>query len=342
MDNVTLRSPADILAAVPYMLGFQPENSLVLVAFHGKRVIFQARVDLPPADGIDGTATYLAEVTVRNRPRGKAAERAGPGGVVLVGYGSEAEIIPLADAVLGELRRRGIPTVDILRVDNGRYWSLRCQDPSCRPPDGVPFDPGTTEYAAAATFAGRVVHPDRAALAATIEPVTGPGIEPEIARALERIGRLSGGQRGLKAAARAAVRQAFERYMNGGRLDDDEVAWLAVLLADVLVRDETWARIVSGPTVSGHEEIWRDVIRRVPLRYVPAPATLLALVAWRTGDGVLADLAAERALAADPSYRLAGLLLHALRNGLPPSTLDGMSPAPRRRRRRVPRLSEAA
>jgi hypothetical protein len=84
------------------------------------------------------------------------------------------------------------------------------------------------------------------------------------------------------------------------------------------------------------------VVRRVPQRYVPAPATLLALVAWRTGDGVLADIAAERALEADRTYRLAQLVLHALQHGLPPTALDERPEPRRRRRRRTPRLSEAA
>jgi hypothetical protein len=187
-----------------------------------------------------------------------------------------------------------------------------------------------------------VVHSDREALAATVEPVGGAGIEPEIAAALDRLVALSGGRRGLKTAARTAVRQAVERCMSGGRLDDDEVAWLAVLLSDLTIRDDTFARIVATPTVPEHQEIWRDIVRRVPNRYVPAPATLLALVAWRAGNGTLADIAGERALAADASYRLAQLVLHALRQGMPPTALDD-APLPRpRRRRRGPRLSEAA
>jgi hypothetical protein len=98
---------------------------------------------------------------------------------------------------------------------------------------------------------------------------------------------------------------------------------------------------VAAPTVPEHQEIWRDIVRRVPQRYVPAPATLLALVAWRAGSGPLADIAAEHALAADGSYRLAQLVLHAIRHGLPPTALDAAQEPPRRRRR-APRFSEAA
>lgn len=334
MSHVMLRSPADVIAAVPYLFGFHPADSLVLLAFHGKRIVFQARADLPPADDVDGVEAVGARLA-------EIASRTGPAGVILIGYGPEPAILPLVGSVGTGLACHQIPVLSVLRVGEGRYRELLCDDPACCPAEGVPFDPATTRVAASATFAGMVVHPDRAALAATIDPVPGAGIEPEIAAALDRVAVLPGGQRGLKTAVRTAVRQAFERYMNGGRLDDDEVAWLAVLLSDVVLRDDTWSRLVAGRSVPEHEEIWRDLVRRVPRRYVPAPATLLALVAWRTGSGVLAEMAGERALEADPTYRLAQLVLHALRNGLPPSALDGR-PEPRRRRRRAPRFSEAA
>jgi hypothetical protein len=331
LPHATLRSPAEVLAAVPYLVGFHPAHSLVLLAFHGKRVIFQARVDLPPADSADDVGEYLAGVAARSHPAG----------VILIAYGLEADAMPVIESVGVRLARYGIAVMSVLRVQEGRYWELLCDDPVCNPPEGVPFDIATTEVAAAATFAGAVVHPDRRALAETVEPVAGAGIEPEIAAALDRLEALPGGQRQQKTAARAAVRRALERYLTGGRLDDDEVAWLAVLLADVTVRDDIWVRIVAGPSMPEHREAWRDIVRRVPQRYVPAPATLLALVAWRAGEGALAGIAAERALAADRGYRLASLLLHAMRQGLPPSALDDM-PERRRRRRRAPRLTEAA
>jgi hypothetical protein len=53
-----------------------------------------------------------------------------------------------------------------------------------------------------------------------------------------------------------------------------------------------------------------------------APAlTLLAVLAWWSGDGVRAAVLTERALRHDPSYRLAELLVRALAAGLPPAWL---------------------
>jgi hypothetical protein len=49
---------------------------------------------------------------------------------------------------------------------------------------------------------------------------------------------------------------------------------------------------------------------------------VLALTAWRCGNGTLADIAAERALQVDPAYQLAGLVLQALQAGMHPSVIE--------------------
>src|SRR5262245_30004287 len=47
--RVTLRTPTDVLAAVPYLLGFHPGESVVIIGLHGARLAFNVRADLPPA-----------------------------------------------------------------------------------------------------------------------------------------------------------------------------------------------------------------------------------------------------------------------------------------------------
>jgi hypothetical protein len=331
MNSLTLRSPADVLAAVPYLLGFHPTNSVVLLAQRGKRVIFQARTDAPEPDEIASLARYLAAIAARQSPTA----------VIIIGYGPAGPIAAALDALRIAVEALGLPVLESLRVHEGRYWSLTCSEPRCCPFEGVPFDPAATPVAAAATFEGMVALPDRDAFAEAIAPQPGPGIEPELAAARERLAQLpSRGSRQRRTAARAAVREAFERYAGSGRLDDDEVAWLVVLLADVRARDDAWRRMLADQPRDEHESLWRDVTRRVPAAYVPAPATLLALTAWRAGKGALASVAAERALAADPRYTLAQLVLQALSAAIPPSAME---PLPRARpARRRPRMSTGA
>ena len=50
-----------------------------------------------------------------------------------------------------------------------------------------------------------------------------------------------------------------------------------------------------------------------------APASLLAFTAWQCGDGTLANIAIERALADTPGYSMALLLREALDSAAPPS-----------------------
>jgi hypothetical protein len=49
-------------------------------------------------------------------------------------------------------------------------------------------------------------------------------------------------------------------------------------------------------------------------------AALLAFAAWLAGDGALAWCALDRCEEAEPGYRMAALLTHALAAALPPSS----------------------
>jgi hypothetical protein len=333
MTTLTARTPADLLAAVPYMFGFHPSDSVVLVAFRGKRVIFQGRVDIPDPEHVDEVMPHLAEVAARQNPTG----------VTLIGYGSEERVWSVLDAFGAAVTAAGLPVLDVLRVHEGRYWSMLCDDPACCEPDGVPFDVGTSALAAAATFEGLVALPDRAALVASLAPLPGPGLDTELAAARERLaGLLGDGGRRRRAEAKAAVRAALQCHVAGGRLSDEEAAWLAVVVGNRFARDDAWQLMLGMPPADEHEALWRDMVRRVPQRYVPAPATLLSLAAWRVGNGALADVAAQRALDADPSYELAALVLQALQAGIPPSAIEPMGEPGRRRRRRTARVNPAA
>jgi hypothetical protein len=68
-----------------------------------------------------------------------------------------------------------------------------------------------------------------------------------------------------------------------------------------------------------HLRLWTDLTRRARPGYVPAPASLLAFVAWQSGNGALANVALDRALADNPRYSMALLLRQAIDSGAPPS-----------------------
>jgi hypothetical protein len=112
----------------------------------------------------------------------------------------------------------------------------------------------------------------------------------------------------------------MHRYRTGGRLADDDTAWLTLLLAHLPVRDSAWER-TDGE--QWHLDLWTDVLRRAEPDLVPAPASLLTFAAWRAGQGALAAVALDRALDAQPDYSMALLLAELLAGGVQPSKMDG-------------------
>ncbi|GAA3742035.1 hypothetical protein GCM10022225_26990 [Plantactinospora mayteni] len=315
--KLAVRSPADLVAAVPYLVGHHPDDgSLVVVVVGSGRIVFVARVDLPdpdaPASEVRELAACLTPIVAQQQPI-----------TAIVGYGDAGRVDPALRTVAQACTAAGMLVRDLLRVTAGRWFSLTCDDPACCPPQGTPFDPTTSLIAVQATAAGIVALPDRAAIAARFAPVEGDARERMRHATDAAVNRLEtlveAGDDAVHEAGAAAVRDALRKHDGGEYLSDDEMAWLTLLLADTSVRD---LAMELSQRHDRHVTFWAEVTRRAEPPLVPAPATLLAVTAWRCGDGGLAAMAAERALQADPTYSLADLLLSAVRAGLPPSVIE--------------------
>lgn len=318
VSTLTLRSPADLAAGVPYLLGFRPHDSIVVLALAERAVVCTARGDADPS-APEALARQLIDLVCQAHPTG----------VAILGYGQEPRVGPAVRAARGYAQRRGLTVTDALRVDNGRWWSYLCANPRCCPPDGTAYDDRASEVAAAFTLQGLVALADRSELTDQVTALDGPARESmtrATAHAWQRLSQRLSALTDDEAAAvvktdgQTAVFAAIERYANDDRLDDAEVAWLTVLLQSIPVRDVAWLAIQHDQP---HRRLWLDVTRRADPELVPAPASLLAFTAYRAGDGPLAGIALQRALTADPHYSMARLLGQALQRGLPPSVFDG-------------------
>ncbi|GLW13214.1 hypothetical protein Misp01_83420 [Microtetraspora sp. NBRC 13810] len=322
-----LSSPADVLAAVPYLLGFHPGESLVVIGLTGDppggRLCLTTRWDLPlDPDAVPRLASLLA--------------REGVTQVIVAGYGPGAEVTPAVDAVRAQAGRSGLTVAEALRADGGRFWSYLCADAGCCPPEGTPYDPAAGEVPGQAEQHGMTALRDRPALAGTLDPCTGPArraMREATARvAAETIGRARACRDADALAAefvadgiarvRAAVAGCADR-----RLSDEEAARLGAALSVIRVRDEAWT-LIDDDRLKEQLDLWADLTRRLEPRFTPPAAALLGLTAWRAGDGALAGIALERALSVDPGYSMARLLMHALAHFLSPGLLTERMPSP--------------
>ncbi len=230
--DITLRGPGDVVAILPYQLGYHPRDSAVVISLRGKRVGLVARTDLPPEKFVDEVVSSLMGPLVRD----------GATSVIVVGYEDEPDTSqPLLVALVEQLERAGIDVVDVAVVRDGRRYSPICSEPCC-PPEGValpdPADvPGVAEYVAL----GRSPLRSRGAVEELVAP------EPwrclGVARAVDSRSRMPRGRRRSVAAWKGLLDPG-----EAGRRPPDRraVADLALGLADIPWRDGLIAWLVPS------------------------------------------------------------------------------------------------
>ncbi|MBT2455879.1 DUF4192 domain-containing protein [Streptomyces sp. ISL-86] len=370
--QITLRSPAELADALPYMLGFHPTDSLVMVAVHGEGGRFggRLRVGIPtaPAEWED-TARQVAETLVQGSRR-RGAE---PDGIVVYlcqdprgGESSQrvmTRLRPLAQRLRLACGALDVPVLEALCLSGGRFWSYTCSDELCCPAEGHPLAAyGTSVMAAAATFAGLQVRGSLREIEGRLTPLRGAMAE-EQERALDRAAAalvpkiLDGATRAEVGAETITLARALMQRMvlsppaeAGPGADDwddallgpDEAAAVILGLQDREIRDigaEWMEDEEAGPAL----RLWRALARRCVGAYrehAAAPLTLAGWVSWSTGDEPTARIALGMALRADAEYRFAQLLHHACNEGIDP---EGLRQCLREeRRRREPRRKRPA
>ncbi len=305
---LTLRTPGEIAAVVPYLTGFVPRESLVAISLRGpsRRVGLTLRTHL---DEHPEVVAQVVEAMVRDRarlcivtvhtstPTGKAHPWAA-----------------LVDAVEIGLRGQGIDLGEALLVRDGLWWSYRCAGRCC-PPSGTPIDttsPVVQATASAHALAGRAVLGSREELVASLQPQLPLGAA--LARRLQ--GQAVEALRDqVLAGAGAAEREELRRWraaldaweQQPGTLPPAQAAALGIGLHLPPVRDT-----VASWAVDRHDALLGLLLQLCRVVVGPDDAPLCAVVAWvayAQGNGALALVAVQRALATDPTYSLAELLL---------------------------------
>ncbi|WP_369253244.1 DUF4192 domain-containing protein [Geodermatophilus amargosae] len=346
---IRLGDTGEVAAALPHLLGFHPAESVVLVSLRGtggSRVGLTVRADLPPPAAARSLARTLAARVATDEPE-----------AVLLAVVSEAPDLhaphvlacdtaaPLPPApelphrdvvheVVLALDARDVPVREALLVRSGRWWDYDCPYPCCAPGAGTPLPGGASPLAAAAVAGGAVLAAGREVLTARITPSDDdPGAAAMAAACLsagrEHAARLRAlGREGLAAQAGAAISSAVADCRPGPdtaatRLADPRVARVLWALTLPEVRDRALG-LALGPDAAAAEVLWTECTRRAPVPLDGPPATLLAVSAWLRGDGAMANVALDRALAADPDAELPQLLADGLAACLPPSALRAL------------------
>jgi hypothetical protein len=339
--RIRISGPSGLLAAVPNSLGFHPTDSLVLMCFAGDRPALGpvARVDLPRGRDHD-LVRYLTGTALTHADC-----------VVVVCYPRRRRRPAILDDLLTELRSGGVGVMNALIVHAGRVWEapearpLRLADSTAVPGHN---DPTVRALAAENALSGRVVLASREQLRASI---AGP-----------RGGRRQAAEQAISAVAEGRCADLPDRddVAAADRLDPstdalDPPGYLVPLpdrihrvidcaLAEATGRGAVDVRLAAELAVACLDRPVRDgVLMRgvfeldrswlsmliscatwTPDPYAAGICAVLATIAYRHGEGALAQVSADRCLRAEPGNELIHLLLGTMSAGAPPDVLDGM------------------
>lgn len=326
-ERVHISSPERLITAIPYLLGFHPSHSAVLVWTEADLVVLTMRVDLPQVGDPAHSGSWASDVLgAAAHARSRAVHVVvfmddGPRG----GAASASATVDLVRAA--ELLDVHVESATTVSGDRVIFAAcMECDEAPCRG-HARRADPVGHEM-----LRSRFRTPARSrddVLEEFLRRSDDSDLTPHIsdhrgAHHAARRGRtghpsLEIWRDGAIAAVLASAADAREDCSDDGRYAPDDIARAVVALGDTRCRDAVlWAWSMPDQDLRAAGALLAAVVRQAPSDMVAGPATVLAVVMWLRGDGLRAKAACQRALQCDPDYSLAVLLDAALGAGLPP------------------------
>jgi hypothetical protein len=321
----TLTSPHDLLAAIPFLIGYHPTDSLVIVSLKEDCVGMAMRVDYPIPEASNTPEAFDA-LTYH-------LVREGAQGALVVAYVPEGrdDGVDILENISISLARLEIPIRESLLIANQRWRSVLCGDQDCCPiegnelpeisssriaveqvADGRPMPYGTCE-----AMADSITALPLASDAAFLAQVEESRIDPDS-------DQLQKAQRNGALAVLDLASRFIAASLGRDIASDQKLSALVLAsLGDIQVRDFALGSH-EDESIEMYWSMWHYLIRIAPPGFVAPVASLLGALSYEKGEGALAQRCLDRALCDDPSYSLAGLLRRVFSAGWPPESFGAM------------------
>ena len=312
-----LTSPHDLLAAVPFMVGYHPKDSLVAMALRDDKVVMAMRVDFPDPDLILATSETIAMHLIREQ----ASE------AIVVGYLPTNTLETDSLAIVREvIARHDIVVKECIAVRGDRFRSNLCQDIGCCPPEGNPIPLLTDSRVTAEQVAAGNPLPyldlDEMKRSIAAQPA-----DKELNKLIKKIADIDYDSDEVTLLQRQGVNAIIELAMEfKGAGFSGNKALIALVLArllDLQVRDYAMG-MSTEESCEQLWDMWRWLLRIAPRGYVAPVAVIFAIMSYERGDGALAQRALDRAFEDSAKYQMAKLLRRTFAAGWPPSAFTEM------------------
>lgn len=305
--RVKIHGITQLREAIPYLLAFVPEHSMVFVGLApDDTVSITGRIDAPT------TAAESADVARAIRT---ALAHTSVGQIVMAHFG---DLDPHADHLAEHIKMRPFALVIDRQL---KHDGLMVADWSWADPLGnaEPAPASPPSIALANAIVGRQTFGTRAELIRQVDPLPS-GQRVVIAAYLRELPGLELPTTKLSSALEEVImrdRLAYDSEHGRRPMSAEEIAMWCHALERGVVRDAMLRLIVTDiePIL---DAIWLNIMQMAPEDAVAPAAMLYATSMYLSGDGVLARSATDRALRVRPNYAFAATIASALDAGFPP------------------------
>jgi hypothetical protein len=303
-----IASTEALVTSVPFLIGFEPKDSIVIVGVKDDKVDCAMRIDYPEQSQFD-QYMRLAKLLMSN----------GVDSVVLVSYFPDHITNPESAVDLQvTFNHYKITVLDSIVVFNGRYKSMFEDD---GPDDGYPMpDIKSSEFALETVLDGtplpfNSIESMKASLSIYDE-------SPEIVQHISTISKVDDDD-GRRLGAKTFDKLLEEFSKTGKCSNYKDVALVLVSLKDVVVRDYLLGS-VTEENKDDVRSLWRWMLLVAPEGYKAPIACLNAALAYECGSGAEANIFLDIAVEEEEDYSLAILLKRCFSAGWPPESFATM------------------
>lgn len=331
--STSLSTPHDLLAAVPFLIGYHPKDSLVVISLKGGSIGMAMRVDFPTND--------QKLIAVRGATLTSHLVRENAEGAIVIGY-LPSSLLKTLDPLrpyIEKIEAADIAIQEIIEVRKDRFRSLLCTDILCCPADGTEIPPLSDSRITAEQVAlgrpmpfldleemqGSISALPKSAESRALKSAINKFEESEVIEDADNDeqSQLTQILENQREGARAVDLLAQIFIEQGSVTDLHLIAQVLVRLQDLQVRDYSMG-ISTIDTVEQLWSMWRWLLRIAPKGYVAPVAVIFATMSYEKGEGALAQRALERALEDDSRYQMAKLLRRTFAAGWPPESFTKM------------------
>lgn len=298
------------IAELPYLLGYEPTNSVVAIWLHADMTMaFAQRADIPDVENDVSNFVTIGD----HNPRSAVL-------ILIYSDKSPSELWDFAINIGDVVEDNDITVHDILKVNGQEYSTFFVPKDQLDSQETVKIDENVLsqvqEY-----HKNQEIGSDRDSLMFKYQ--CADEVSNDLTQLIEKLNQLIDSlfDSKVKFKREYAVDKFVAAYEDWSDLSVEELGMLAIYLHDIKIRDEVLIQMntLDKDGIDRALDLASAVLAVTPKEHSTPLYTVTAIMAWINGNGALSNMLIDRALEVTPDYNLATLIKMAVSSGLNPS-----------------------